>query len=330
MAMPATTWRTSLPKSTSRRSSLSAPFTFSATFTCPTRISTLAKSSMPILPAVAVVAAVAGTVALAPAADAAGAGAGFTSTARAGCSAAVSAGFFSVSTVAVLRCCSMACIFSITLLSARGKTGSTLPIFVPSCSWPHFSSASLKFAISPSPSCAQMRQRGHHTQSFGAGVKNRSQTRPAHLILLLAQRPGLILHQVFVYRSHQRPGRFQRARELKIVEMRTELAYGAPGALRNLVIRRFARLRGRGIRHLPAKVARNHGQRAAGQVAQVIRQVGVIALHQRVEGKRPVLPEHDFAQQEITQRVPAHRFHNGFGAHHVAARLRHLVVLKKQ
>src|SRR5437016_1247718 len=48
--MPATTWRTSAPISTSNRSSLSAPFTFSAAFTCPTRSSTLRKSSMVILP----------------------------------------------------------------------------------------------------------------------------------------------------------------------------------------------------------------------------------------------------------------------------------------
>src|SRR5450432_807741 len=53
MAIPATTCRTSVPMSTSRRSSLSAPFTFSANFTSPTRISTFMKSSMVILPSVA-------------------------------------------------------------------------------------------------------------------------------------------------------------------------------------------------------------------------------------------------------------------------------------
>src|ERR1700683_2658717 len=48
--MPATSWRISVPRSTSRRSNLSAPFTRSAFFTWATRNSTLAKSSMLILP----------------------------------------------------------------------------------------------------------------------------------------------------------------------------------------------------------------------------------------------------------------------------------------
>src|SRR5208283_3566711 len=39
-AIPATTCRISVPRSTSKRSSLSAPFTFSAALTCPTRNST--------------------------------------------------------------------------------------------------------------------------------------------------------------------------------------------------------------------------------------------------------------------------------------------------
>src|SRR5437867_11733878 len=52
-AMPATTCRISVPRSTSSRNSLSAPLTFSATFTCPTRNSILAKSSILILPSIA-------------------------------------------------------------------------------------------------------------------------------------------------------------------------------------------------------------------------------------------------------------------------------------
>src|SRR5690348_14382914 len=176
----------------------------------------------------------------------------------------------------------------------------------------------------------RVRQRGHHPQGLGAGVKYRSQPRSAHFILLFAQRPRLVLHQVFVHRSYQGPRRLQRARELKIVEMRTEFVNRTPGDVRYLIICRLARLGGRGIRHLATEVARNHGQGAAGQVAQVVSQVGVVALHQSVEGKRAVLPEYDFPQQEIAQGVAAHSFHDGFGAHHVAAGLRHLVVLEEQ
>ncbi len=51
--MPARTWRTSSPMSTSSLRSLSAPWMRSADFTTPTRSSTLAKSSMPIFAGVA-------------------------------------------------------------------------------------------------------------------------------------------------------------------------------------------------------------------------------------------------------------------------------------
>src|SRR5580692_5343014 len=119
-AIPATTWRTSVPRSTSRRSNLSAPFTFSAALTCPTRSSIFAKSSMLIFPS--------GTGAAGFAA-----GAGAAGVAAGGFVIACGAASGCASVVGPLRCCSsIFCILSIALLSARGNTGSTLPSFVPS------------------------------------------------------------------------------------------------------------------------------------------------------------------------------------------------------
>ena len=68
-----------------------------------------------------------------------------------------------------------------------------------------------------------MRQRGHDAQGLGAGVENGRQARAAFVVLLLAQRPGLVLDDVLVDRRHQAPGHFQRPRELVLIEQRVEL-----------------------------------------------------------------------------------------------------------
>ena len=53
---------------------------------------------------------------------------------------------------------------------------------------------------------------------------------------------------------------------------------------------------------LAAAVLVDHGQRAAGEVAEAVGEVGVVAADQRVVAEAAVLPEDDFAQQEIAQR----------------------------
>ena len=74
----------------------------------------------------------------------------------------------------------------------------------------------------------------------------------------------------------------------------------------------------------------DHGQRAAGEVAEAVGEVGVVAADQRVVAEAAVLPEDDFAQQEIAQGVRAHHLADRLGADDVAARLAHLVVLEQQ
>ena len=74
----------------------------------------------------------------------------------------------------------------------------------------------------------------------------------------------------------------------------------------------------------------DHGQRAAGEVAQAVGEFGVVAADQRVETEAAVLPEDDFAEQEVAQGFEAHHLADGLGAHDVAARLAHLVVLEEQ
>ncbi len=74
----------------------------------------------------------------------------------------------------------------------------------------------------------------------------------------------------------------------------------------------------------------DHGQRAAGEVAQAVGQVGIVAPDERVVAETAVLAEDDFAQQEVAQGVRAHHLADGLGAHDVAARLAHLVVFEQQ
>jgi hypothetical protein len=54
-----------------------------------------------------------------------------------------------------------------------------------------------------------MRQRGHDPQSLGAGIKSGRQLRPALVVLLFPQRPGLVFDNVLIYRRDQAPGYFK-------------------------------------------------------------------------------------------------------------------------
>ena len=133
-----------------------------------------------------------------------------------------------------------------------------------------------------------------------------------------------------IHRSDQRPHRFQRARKFKLIEQRLQTRRSFARAVSPISLIRWRVAPLRRIGHLAFEIPPDHGQRAAGQIAQPIGQIGVVALHQRIEGERPILPEHDFAQQKIAQRVRAQHIENRFRAHNVAARLRHLALFKQQ
>ena len=69
----------------------------------------------------------------------------------------------------------------------------------------------------------RMCQCGHDAQRFGAGVQNGSQARAAFFILLFTQRPRLIFDNIFVDRRHQSPCNFQSTRELVLIKQRAVL-----------------------------------------------------------------------------------------------------------
>jgi hypothetical protein len=82
--------------------------------------------------------------------------------------------------------------------------------------------------------------------------------------------------------------------------------------------------------NLALPVLIDHGQRAAGEIAQAVGEIGIVAADERVVAEAAVLPEDHFAQQEVAQGVGAHHLLNRLGAHDVAARFAHLVVLEQQ
>ena len=126
-AIPATIWRTSVPRSTSSRSSLEAPLTRSAALTSPTRMSTLRKSSIEIRPS-------------ATGCSEGGAGAG-----RVGRPLAEDCS------------CKRRRFCTVSSFTRRGNTASTRPIFPPMGSDAPFSASNESDESSElSPSCRQM------------------------------------------------------------------------------------------------------------------------------------------------------------------------------
>ena len=80
----------------------------------------------------------------------------------------------------------------------------------------------------------------------------------------------------------------------------------------------------------PSRYWLDHRERAAGEIAEAVGEFGVVAVDERVVTEAAILPEDDFAEQEIAQGFDAHHLADGLGAHDVAARLAHLVVFEKQ
>jgi len=74
----------------------------------------------------------------------------------------------------------------------------------------------------------------------------------------------------------------------------------------------------------------DHGESAAGQVAEAVGQVGVIAADERVVTEVAVLAEDYLAQQVITQRVGAHHLTDRLRPDDVTLRLTHLALFEEQ
>ena len=84
------------------------------------------------------------------------------------------------------------------------------------------------------------------------------------------------------------------------------------------------------VRHRPVAVAPDHRQRAVGEIAQLVGQLGVVAALEGLGRDRAVLAEGDVAQQVVAQGVGPEALDDLERVEHVAQRLAHLLAVHQQ
>ena len=168
-------------------------------------------------------------------------------------------------------------------------------------------------------------QNGDGAHALGQVIHHRRQARLA--LLALAEDPGLGDIDIAVAIADQLPDFAQRQRELKGVHVLFHQRGQGLTMLAQLGVRLLF-LAGRG-QHA-AKVLFDHGHRAADQVAQVVRQIGIDAAQDGFQRAVAIRAKGHFAQQVIAQRVHAIALHNRLGIHHIALGFAHLIVAKEQ
>ncbi len=78
------------------------------------------------------------------------------------------------------------------------------------------------------------------------------------------------------------------------------------------------------------KLPCNHRQRALRQVAEIIGEVGIDAVDDRLQAVIAVLPKRNFTQEKIAHLVDPIGVHQRERVDHVADRLRHLLAAIEQ
>ena len=86
---------------------------------------------------------------------------------------------------------------------------------------------------------------------------------------------------------------------------------------------------GSSCRHYTSEILLDHGQSAAGKIAQAIRQVAVVASQQSLVTETAILPENHLAQQEVAQSIHAQDIGDGLCQANVSARFGHLLAFKR-
>ena len=117
-----------------------------------------------------------------------------------------------------------------------------------------------------------MRQHSNDPQQFRRGPQNRSL--PRLLFLGISQCPGLLRREVLVRRGNYAPNRFQGARETQIFVVFEHFANRILNFLRQCLVLRLAF---RSFRNLSAEISLNERGGTAGEIAEAVREVAVIA-----------------------------------------------------
>ena len=160
------------------------------------------------------------------------------------------------------------------------------------------------------------------TRSPSASVR-RTRSRSAARLGVLGQLPGRLLLDVAVQAPHALPDVVEGRRQLDAVD-----------ALRDVLGQALEVGDERGVDvdvgHDPVAVAADHRQRAAGEVAELVGELGLVALLEGRGGDRAVLAEGDVAQEVVAQGVGAEAIDDLEGVEHVAQRLAHLLAVHQE
>src|SRR5579871_5471700 len=114
-------------------------------------------------------------------------------------------------------------------------------------------------------------------------------------VLFFGEAPGRAFDDELVDDRNERPDDFQSFREIELMEGVQDNFGGLARGLAD-----FAETVG--LRNDAFAVLLDHAQRAASEVTEAVREIGVIALDQRIVTEAAILSEGNFAQQEIAQR----------------------------
>src|SRR3989304_5663867 len=118
----------------------------------------------------------------------------------------------------------------------------------------------------------------------------------------LLMRPGLLAGEIAIGVGDQRPDDFQRAVNGEIVDGLRDSCEGAVGFCQDGPVGLAKRA---WLGHAPPAILGDHRQRALGEIAEIVGEVGVDALHDALAAVIAVLAERHFAQQKIAERVDA-------------------------
>ncbi len=143
----------------------------------------------------------------------------------------------------------------------------------------------------------------------------------------LGQRPGRLAREIAVGVGDHRPDRVEHLVKLLRLHVLARRADHVVGRRQNGLVGVAERA---GLRQHAAQLLVDHGQRALRQIAEIVGEVGVDAVDDRLVAVVAVLAERHLAQEEIAELIDAVGVGHRERIDHVADRLRHFLAAVEQ